>query len=208
MPRIIEEVSIKLSWEDLDAMVVHERPKHVRQPGTHVSQVINWIASPSGLGLVKEYDDTDEMPLGVLLGMAFEEMCARLYPSMNWQPEPLTLDGLIGSPDGFDEIEFAWEEGVRWPIVDEFKRTLKSRFNHGHVIDNWQWMAQIAAYMHLDPRKPQIARLHVDWDAGDYRPPRAEYWRYLIRFERSEIEANWRTIVKYKGMVRPEGGAR
>lgn len=193
--RLIEEVSVQFSWDDLDHLTYHPRLIHARQPGIHVSDVIRYIAGPEGLGLYKDFDPTEDMPLGVLLGMCWEEGCARLYPNMQWQPEPLKRDGLIGSPDGFDEVELG---GLWMPNVDEFKRTLKSRHNHGNVLDNWPWMAQIMAYCKMDPRQPQFGRLHVDWDAGDYRPPRAEYRRYLIRYEKNEIEANWKLLLKYK----------
>jgi hypothetical protein len=206
--KIIEEVVVNLSWSDLDNLTFHPRPQHKRQPGVHVSQVINWLAGPEGLGLYKERDENEDMPLGVLLGMGFEEVAVRLIPPpFQWQPKPLVKDGLIGSPDGLNWIS---GEGSTQtiPIIEEFKRTLKSRHTSGNVLLNWPWVSQMQAYCALDPRKPQLARLHVDWDAGDYRPPRAEYRRYLIRFERTEIENNWRLLLKYRDKVTPEGASK
>ena len=166
--RIIEEVAVSLSWRDLDSLTYHERPQHKRQAGVHVSQVINWLAGPAGLGLYKERDETEDMPLGVLLGMAWEQAVSWLYPTMQWQPKPLVKDGLVGSPDGFDELDGGQDDTpIKIPVVDEMKRTLKSRHKHGNVLENWPWMSQMQAYCFLDPRKPQLARLHVDWDAGD-----------------------------------------
>lgn len=208
--KIIEEVVVSLTWSDLENLTYHERKKHKRSSGVHVKSIIDWLAGPEGLGLYKERADTEDMPLGVLLGMGFEEVAARLYSTMHWQPGELELDGVFGSPDGFDDVEL---DGLYILVVDEFKRTLMSRWSKGggdgrsSVIEIWPWMAQMMAYHKMkwpDSQEPGFGRLHVDWDAGDYRPPCAEYRRYLIRFERVEIENNWKLLVKYKDRAAAE----
>lgn len=175
---VLEQVDIKLEWSDLANLTYHPRQDEMRQAGiTHVSDVIRHVAIQHGQ--FTNEDREDEMPLRILLGLAFEEAAARLYRDMHWQPGQLEWDGVVGSPDGSTIIPYPhvvpwttdnpfplpqgyWVGGA--PCVDEFKYTGKSQRIKGaktradgqvdpndlkDIRTEWTWMQQGMAYVNL-----------------------------------------------------------
>lgn len=168
-----------------------------------------------------EEDRKDDMPLRVLLGLAFEESAARLYPKMHWQPGQIEWDGVIGSPDGISPIPFS---DPQTHYIDEFKYTGKSQRvkgaktqANGTVADKdlkdirgeWLWMQQGMSYLNLlrlanvKYRKIRLARFHICWKYGPYAPfPYEErYMRYLVEFSDAELRGNWAMLQERKGRL-------
>lgn len=221
--KVIDITRINFEWTDLHHLHYHPQPTHTRSKNIlHVSGIIEVIARKMKW-LTKE-DQDDEMPLVVLMGLAFEEMAARLYPHMIWQPGEVKRDGVVGSPDGFSEdiVDLPDDDdcdSALTPIIDEFKSTYKSLRtrggldgSNGSITDERMWMTQIMSYLGMDKRQWSSgkvgvgslrerlwARLHVCWVCGDYSYPiQPIYLRYLIRFGRAEVENNWRLMMRYK----------
>lgn len=200
--RVVERTEVRFEWKDLENLTFHPEPKHKRSSGVHVSQVIKHIAIK--LGKLTEHDKDDEMPLIVLLGMAWECYCFRLYHDLTWQPGELKYQGVIMSPDAYPhdpKID-----------LDECKYTTKSsRHRHDALIEEWMWMSQGMSYVKgkqqrfkLKPRGG-VVRYHICWGIGDYsRPIRPAYYRYVVQFSQPEIDQNWDLIQRYKDQVEPE----
>lgn len=220
--RVIDRTEIKMEWSDLEAMVLHPHPTKKRSPGVHVSQVIKYCAQK--LGKLSLEDQVDEMPLVVLLGIAWEEIAARLYSEMKWQPGEVKRNGVIGSPDGYSKHDMmlpnnfsSIEQLTELPVIDEFKFTYKSaRHRHDNIIGEWMWMQQVMAYINMNKRMqeivkggwPMLAKLHVCWAMGEYGkyPLKPRYVRYLVKFDKQDLDNNWAMLQRYKSYVEPEKG--
>lgn len=202
---LLEQTEIQLEWPDANKLCVHPYPTHKRSLGIHLSDILRKIAVSTGQ--LRDEDREDEMPIRVFLGMCWEQMAARLYSDMVWQPGEVKRDGIAGSPDGFTTQHctmnpFSTEE---W-IIDEFKYTAKSLRVKGGGPDDlkdirgeWLWMHQGMGYCNMHPDRPNKVRYHVCWAMGNYTfPIKERYVRYLVQFSKNELEGNWKMVVKNK----------
>jgi hypothetical protein len=191
---VLEQTEIGLEWMDLQKLTRHERPQHVRSKGVHLSGVIKVISQKRGL--LKEEDQTDDMPTVVLLGICFEDGAVQLYEDLIWQPGEVKKDGIIGSPDGKSPILGYLDTELGW-MVEEFKLTYKSNRYRQDIRAEQMWMMQIMGYLKM--MGLTVARLHVLWACDNYVMPfRPKYIRYLIRFTQEELDQNWKLMLKFK----------
>jgi hypothetical protein len=221
--KLLEQVEVKLDWLDANNLHEHPVPKHKRSTNKiHVSEILRYIAVESKK--LSDSDRDDEMPVCVLLGMGWEQACAKLYPNMFWQPGEVERDGIAGSPDGLslNEQKIILKEPRRAidctaadigdPIIEEFKYTKKSMRKPGGTPDEmkdicgeWLWMAQTLAYCKMHEDQPRLVRFHVLWSRGNYdyksKGNVERYVRYLIRVENREVDANWNMILNHKDKV-------
>ena len=208
--QILEQVEIKLNWEDFNTLWPHPLPTHKRSKGIHVSDILRKIAIKTGV--LTEAEVAEEFaPLRVLLGIGWEAICARLYPAMVWQPGELRRDGIAGSPDGESNIFGPGDDDepgsmVSETVIDEFKYTAKSARIPGSTPDtirditqDWLWRNQVLAYMAMHKDKPTLVRWHICYCRGNYVYPMTErYIRYLVRATEAEIENAWSMIKRNK----------
>lgn len=220
---LLETVEVKLEWSDLDRLTYHSRPELVRSPGVHVSDLLRQTALRQNL--YTEEDRQDDMPLRILLGLAFEESAARLYPTMHWQPGEVEHGGLAGSPDGLSILaQFDLPNNA---AVDEFKYTGKSMRRKGaptqpnytvlledlkDIREEWIWMHQGMSYVNLLRRmrigydRMNLCRFHICWKYGAYVRPFTEiYMRYLVQFSEPELAGNWALLQLNKKHVESGG---
>ena len=179
---VLDITEVRLEWSDLNHLTYHPRPEMIRSGSEeqHVSHVLKSIAQQQKRW-TKE-DELDDMPLRILLGLAFEEAAARLYRKMIWQPGEIEFDGLIGSPDGISLVEHLYYTTTPWstekppkdswiggrPCVDEFKYSGKSQRIKGckprpdgnlrsedlkDIRTEWLWMQQCQTYINLLRRR-------------------------------------------------------
>lgn len=197
MPKLLEEKEIVLEWSDLAKRVPRTRANtSKRSSGIHLSGIIRPTLQRAGL--MDVYDDTDDMPLCVMLGMFFEEGIVTLYPRIIWQPGELVMDGIVGSPDGLTEGP---------PVqLEEFKFTMKSqyKFQGEDILTCKLWMWQLSGYCHM--AQLTQARLHVFWSRGDYREKWFPvYYTYLISFTEDELKRFWTNVIlKNAGLATAE----
>lgn len=190
MPTLISQSEVRVEWKDIESRIVRERPKLKRSSGIHLSGVIKYVLTTSGL--LDPDDLTDEIPLRMCVGMAFEDWIVGLYPDMIWQPGECLLQGVCGSPDG-----------ISAKSLEEFKATWKSSHTRQDITKERIWMWQLAGYCKM--MQLTKARLHVLWINGDYRPPAPKYMTYLLRFEQVELDRFWNNVIlKNKDNAVPE----
>lgn len=201
MPKLIQETKIVLTWSDMTGRVEHKRVTTDRSAGVHLmSGIIRPVLTKSGLlktFVDKEQLDPEEMPLRMALGMAAEAWFVGLYPYLIWQPGEVTLDGVVGSPDGLTmdggviRPELAGED-----VDEEWKVTWCSRNTYGQDITQHKlWMWQFAGYCKMIGCR--FTRAHIIWACGDYKkgPPSPAYHTYLIEFTQQELDSFWTNIV-------------
>ena len=211
---VVEVVEVKLEWRDLENLTDHDRPKNrPRSPGVHVSGILKHVARMRK-AWTRE-DEDDEMPLRILLGLAFEESAARLYKDLWWQPGEFELsDGMgptvYGSLDGLEDIGFPCFR------VHEFKYTGKSLREKGGKEDQlkdirteWLWMQQGMSYVNMvraRGMKADSCVFHICWKYGVYGqwPLTERYFRYLVRFEERELEGNLMLLYNHRDEVKGE----
>lgn len=185
MPVLIQESEIRIEWTDIDGRVAKKKPKgsSVRSSGVHLSGVIRSCLMATG-DLAEAEIRTEEMPLRMAIGMAWEDWAVGLWPKLQWQPGECCMDGVFGSPDG-----------ITWPVLEEFKATWKSRRTYGNVVDQKLWMWQLAGYCKM--LGVTKARMHILWVCGDYKqgPPTPVYVTYTIQFTQQEIDQFWTNVV-------------
>jgi hypothetical protein len=225
---VLDITEVRLEWSDLNRLTYHPRPEMIRSGSEeqHVSHVLKSIAQQQKRW-TKE-DELDDMPLRILLGLAFEEAAARLYKHMIWQPGEIEFDGLIGSPDGISILngiptrsEQVALSQVALVCVDEFKYSGKSQRIKGRkpqpdgnlrsedlkdIRTEWLWMQQCQTYINLLRRRfPKeyknlnLGRFHICWKYGAYVFPMLEvYYRYLVQFTEEELAGNWAMMQAFK----------
>jgi hypothetical protein len=215
--KLIERAEVSLEWLDASNLYDHPYQKHKRSTDReHVSEIIRRIAIQSNL--LTDSDRDDDMPTCVLLGMGWEMACAKLYPTMEWQPGEVERDGIAGSPDGESILDDSvWALGSACIkladagelMIDEFKYTKKSCRKPGggpddykDLADDWLWATQVKAYCAMHELQPRLVRFHVLWARGNYDYKgggvKERYIRYLYRLDDQEVERNWQMILKHR----------
>ena len=195
MPTLLREAEIKIDWSDIEAMAPKAQYySGPRSSGVHLSGIIKHILQAAGLLTADEV--TEEMPLRMWLGMAFEAYAVRLWPEMVWQPGECSKDGITGSPDG---ITPKGDSG----LLEEFKLTWLSRLEKSEIrgvapparriTDQRRWMLQLAGYLYMLGLTE--ARLHVCWVMGDYRGSGPQYFTYHLLFTQEELRRTWDNMI-------------
>lgn len=204
--KILESTHVELQWPDIASRVSHPRTVEstIRASGVHLSAVLRYVAVTTKILDLSKFEDREDagfdesvIPLRMCLGVAWEEFAAGLYPDMVWQPGELELDGVSGNRDGYSFIE---EYRRPFFVVDEFKFTQKSA--RRPIESEWMWLQQVRGYCKMQEEatgeESRWARLHVCYVNGEYewvRGGEPKYMRYLVEFERREIDATWNQIV-------------
>lgn len=220
MPTLLEETEVRIELTDMlkrsplfHTIVKGLRLTSPRSRGWHVMSVIKYCAVQAKL-LKPGEPLEDELPLWMALGCAWEEFAASFYPEMVWQPGEFERDKVFGTPDGLSQIsDRQWAHNMPEKFVakavhrmlatgesqgclEEFKFTRKKAKHGDDILHDWMWMQQMSAYCgYLDTT---LARLHVCYINGDYKPYEAKYLRYVILFDEQEIERTWKMIQKNK----------
>lgn len=220
MPQLLSKTDIAIEWTDLAKWSQTLQPKsaHVRSPGVHISGIIRAIMQR--IGKLQPDDITDEMPLRMAVGMAWENWVVGLEQAqtewkIEWQPGEWECDGIFGTPDGIGEVtrytaeiqKGGWiKKGQQvYRCLDEFKATWKSEHKRKDIAAESLWMWQLAASCYV--LGLEYARLHVLWVNGDYRPPAPKYFVYLLKFERGDLDKFWRdTVMVNRGIAVAEKG--
>lgn len=206
--KVLQTTEVRLEWADLANLTYHARNSAARSTGNvHVSDVLRRVTRK--LKLYTDEDREDDMPLRILLGLAFEESAARLYSGMWWQPGEFVLDdgigcAVVGSPDGIEELpcfQYDPNNPTEW-YVHEFKYTGKSMRVKGGKADQlkdirteWFWMHQGMSYVNmLRARGLKSSRcwFHICWKFGVYGewPQTERYYKYLVEFDDRDLEGN------------------
>src|SRR5580692_8137272 len=201
MPTLISQQEVKIEWTDINKLEFRPRPKRIRSNGIHLSGIIKYVLETSGL--LSADDVTDEMPLRMCVGMAWEDWAVSLWPEMTWQPGESVLDGVVGSPDGWSATGNPSPTVEGAGVLEEFKATWKSAFTRPDITKEKIWMWQLAGYCKM--LEIHDARLHVLWINGTYRPPAPVYATYVLKFNQAELDRFWSNVVlKNKEKAKPE----
>lgn len=203
--KVLEATEIRIELADLERRCFHPRPPFKRSPGLHLSQILRWMAIK--MRILKPGEPLEEdLPNIMALGMAWEEFAATLYPDMVWQPGEVQYDGIYMNPDGISTLEIPDSKGVTFSyraVLDEFKFTSKKVRSASQLKEEWLWMNQLMNYQLA--LGADLSRLHVMYYNGTWEGRREPvYMRYLIQFDRSELESSRQAVVKWKGKVEPE----
>jgi hypothetical protein len=207
--KVLDITEVKIQGVDLSNLKQHAWTPYEVPVGTiGVTTIIKYIARKLGkFDKETALEYPDQMSLRVLVGMGWETMCAQLYPDMWWQPSVCVLDGICGHPDGFGNVYVPEPEFC----VDEFKYTAKSirvpggkEDQYKSITDEWMWNCQMMSYIRLAPAfevmDRYFGRFHVNWAMGNYTRYTLDerYLRYLVEYERREIEQNWAMLVNHR----------
>ena len=115
----------------------------------------------------------------VALSRAFGEKAAD-------RPGEITLDGIIGSPDG-----------IKDEYVEEYKCTAYS--SKKSPVDMWQWLMQVKGYCKMAGKTKCIFRvLNLNGFERVYKP-----WELV--FTQWEIEENWNSLLAMKKVMEKRG---
>lgn len=146
----------------------------VRRPGLHLSGLLKYVATKSRITARLQEIEEEEFPLRWLMGHAWEEFAASLYPDMVWQPGEQT-EPLIMNADG---LTIGGEN-----IIEEFKFNRSKKYSGPNLIGKkWLWMQQ-GLGMCLG-YGTDLVRWHV---LSAFEFPDPIYTKYLIRFSDQEI---------------------
>lgn len=125
-------------------------------------------------------------PLWAEVGFLWEDVLTKsLANHCSDRPGEIELDGIIGSPDGYDPDTC---------ILDEYKCTWKSTKN-AHPENVWKWMTQVKGYCKM--LNVTTVRFHILYIMGDYRGSGPLYKSYIFSFTQREINENWAMLVNH-----------
>lgn len=195
MPTLLSTQQIAIEWADLDKWQQIKQPKSARKrsSGVHLSGVLDYAIVQSGL-MNKQEIDTEEMPLRMAVGMAWENWVVGLYPDMVWQPGEWESCGVYGTPDGLSIDYEHIVNGLSRTVVEEFKCTWYSMNKWKNILDAKRYIWQLCA--NCKALNTTYARLHVLWINGDYKDHRGPHYRtYLIQFSVPEINTFWANVI-------------
>lgn len=120
------------------------------------------------------------------VGFLWEDALTRaLADHCSERPGEVELDGIVGSPDGYDQST---------GVLDEYKATWKSAHN-AHPEQVWKWLVQVKGYCKM--LGTTTVRFHVFYINGDYRGSGPIYRSYLFLFTQLEIDENWSMLVNH-----------
>ncbi len=160
-----------------------------RTPGLHVSTAIYAVMEslhPDRFGS----DPPNQVRFN--LGNAFEhaigDALMREYPDRYLRPGEISLDGITGTPDLWDVIDWA---------TLEIKLTWASSRRAEDIEDPWFWRywAQLKSYSHMAGQT--TGRLAICFINGDWKEsgPQAMLWEDTWSAE--ELQENWEMIKSY-----------
>lgn len=194
MPKLIEEKEIKLDRADLLKRILPVRTLPLtRSPGLHASGLLRYVAQTSGITAYKEQLESEELPLRMALGLAWEEFAVSLHPEIVWQPGE-QLEPVINNCDGI-----SFDDTVPTAIVEEFKLTWRWRKPGAELLAAaWTWVQQAAIYC-LTWQAERV-RWHVCWVNGEgfkqTGGPGPMYVTYLASFSAKELDETRQMIDK------------
>ena len=188
MPELIEEPIVL----DMEKMAEQLDPSEPRDPDMfHVSTLVNEAARLAGRK--KDYYPDSGVNNIMSFGRIAEyimrvpvwEECDKTNSTFDMQViEKNTKENIVGTLDG---IIRAKDEPFPRAIVE-----IKSKYsNVTSPLDNWRYMAQVMAYL-------KLAHATVCWMPILYFPrnePDVQARLFKIRFDVSEIDANWNLLL-------------
>ena len=204
MPVLLAEQLVSLEFADLLTRTPILRPARppVRAAGAHQSDILAYIARKVGWLGPEERDEEeyDVYPFNWFLGCCWEEGCASLYPSMEWQPGERVRNGIAINPDGISaEITIAAGVNVG-PTIEEFKFSSKSVITGSEFLTDkrfklWQHQGREYCFQYdID-----VVRWHVAHYRGNYKDMRWPiYKQYIVQFSQSEKEQTHALLCRYR----------
>jgi hypothetical protein len=161
--------------------------------GYHVSGLLNDILTRSGQLDGKRRLDEDPT-LRFELGYIWEDVLGEhiFAGSKLILLGTLEKDGILGTPDDFDEA--LWEP-------HEYKATWSSV--NKSWSDRWYWLNQMKAYCYfLGARQTKLKVLFL---CGDWKPPRPIVKVYRFFWKDWEIKQTWEMLQKHKSWLQSQG---
>lgn len=163
-----------------------------RSPGHHVSTAIyNVMGALYPDRFAKdEGPNQDRLDLGNALEHALADALAKAHPDRFARPGELTFDGVTGTPDLWDVVD--------WCTI-EIKLTWASSNRATDIEDPWFWRywTQLKSYVHMAGQT--TGRLIIYFINGNYKydspdsGPRGMMWE--DDWSAEELEENW-TMIK------------
>lgn len=189
-PMIVTDISSKFNPQQI--VGPSEEAGMIRSPGLHVSQIyydIELTVRANSREPMEEKELFFYRAGGFVWERIFSMALAQGHvagkaPGDIVRPGELEIDGITGSPDGFD---------LKTGRVIETKGTWKSSRKFDHLEKYfWVWLVQQKGYCkYLGTTEAELYSFHM---MGDYRGsgplPRAA----LLQFSKFEIEENWNML--------------
>jgi hypothetical protein len=176
----------------------------------HVSDVIRYIMSVSGMTKGATEWEHDPLTLAGELGFMWEDILGWAYADRaGIRPGEFEKDGLVGSPDGLGEsVAHAIAAGKLSSVPEpgaladyEYKCTWKSVRNSPD--DNWYWMTQFKAYAHMIDTNVVI--LFALYLFGDWKGHGPIDKQFRIEYSNRELKENWSMLLKHAEIMRSKG---
>ena len=202
---MLEEVEIKLDYSVMDRRIILPRlatadgfvQQARRTNCVHMSGILKPLAI-AAKQLKPNTPDEDEYPLMWALGVAWEEFVASLYPTMDYQPGEVIIDGIAMTCDGIN-----WLPQYEENCIEEMKSTYESSTNP----ISWMKQQQAARNTATGTGHAFTVRWHSCHLRGDYKSWKPCYMRRTVRFSDKEVEQTHQMFVKNIGLAIAEKGS-
>jgi hypothetical protein len=172
---------------DIADILISDEQSQPRSVGLHVSSIINYILTTTGLSDKRNDFDDDDLNMFAIVGRLWEQMLANILfkPPRYQRPGEIECDGIYGSPDAVDCDD---------ACLMEFKVTWKSSSRPIESSAFIKYIAQVKAYCHMLGLSK--VRLYVFFVCGNWKPPIPQFKAWEIEFSRAELKTNWDMIVR------------
>lgn len=181
-PTVIHMRLTELTVDVADLGHISQEQLQPRSVGLHVSQIIQYIVTTSGLQKGNSFDDAD-LGMFASVGRLWERILAEvMFPAPRYQrPGELEFDGVFGSPDAVDSDDCC---------LMEFKVTWRSSKRPIETFYTYKWQMMAYCYM-LQLTK---CRLYVLFVCGNWQPPVPQYKAWEFEFTERELKDNWNML--------------
>jgi len=156
----------------------------------HLTDVIHDLQNSLGWGYDHSKPFGDSKYVVMEVGFLWEDLLTRVFADrMAHRPDEVTLDGIVGSPDGVGPDP----DGIEPMVLEEYKATWRS--NRRSPLEDWYWMTQTKSYCKMVGATVVIMR--ILYLMGDYKGSGPQYRVSRIVYTEKEVDDNWRVIVDH-----------
>jgi hypothetical protein len=171
-------------------LIISSEQDTVRSSGIHVSSIIRHMSRASGNQKANDFTE-DDLDMFATVGRLWEaQLAAAMFQPPRYERiGEIECDGIIGSPDAIDTVDWS---------VQEYKATFKSASQPIEQRVAWFW--QMKAYCQM--LGMDRASLFVFYVAGTWRPPVPIIRAWDILFTSAELRENWDMLLANREAVK------
>lgn len=177
---------------ELGGVLISSEQFQTRTPGSHVSSVVKYMSK--SLRKDNDYMDADLETFATFGRIWEHHLSLTLFQPPRWERVgEIEKDGLIGSPDAIDTVDWAVGEfKAAWASCRELD---EAKDKATALMSKFPWYVwQIKSYCWM--LSMYRAKLIVAYLNGNWKPPKPCCRQYSLLFTEAELRQHWQVILE------------